>query len=393
MVRLAGEFMGLAQLGSKVMARTAHPKPREHRDQWRIRWFDERGERQSEDYADYKDAEFKLAQHRLEVEEIKRGLRGATPPNRSFNELCDRWLATRARKKRSGHHDESIIRAHLRPFFGGYRLRDIDADAADEFIESREHLNEKTINNHLTLLIAMLNEAKERGWLAAVPRIRKFKIALFSKDYSWLRTRDEIARFLLAAHDEGDLVFTLYATAVYTGMRAGELAGLKWDAIDFVQRLIIVHASFGGPTKGGDVRYVPILDPLLPVLREWRLRCPGVFVFPNQAGNMQCASARVFQETLHRVLDAAGFPKVQRDGRTRWYIRFHDCRHSFASHWVLGGGDIFRLQKVLGHKSIQMTQRYAHLAPDAFVGDYGRLGATPPLAGATVVPLVIQAHT
>ena len=59
-------------------------------------------------------------------------------------------------------------------------------------------------------------------------------------------------------------------------------------------------------------------------------------------------------------------------------ITFHDLRHTFASHWVMHGGDLYRLQKILGHKSVQMTQRYAHLAPEAFKQDWGRLGTDLP---------------
>jgi integrase len=56
------------------------------------------------------------------------------------------------------------------------------------------------------------------------------------------------------------------------------------------------------------------------------------------------------------------------------YVRFHDLRHTFASSWVARGGDLFKLQKVLGHKSVTMTQRYAHLQPSAFAADYGLFG-------------------
>ena len=167
-------------------------------------------------------------------------------------------------------------------------------------------------------------------------------------------------------------------------MRAGELAGLRWDDVNFETRLITVQRSFDGPTKAGDVRYVPLLDVLLPVLRQWRLRSPGQLVFPNERGGMHCESARVFQEIFHRVLDTAGFPKVEKNGKLRRYIVFHDLRHTFASHWVMGGGDVFKLQKILGHKDIKMTMRYAHLAPAAYAADFGRLGFEPPRAGDVV---------
>ena len=61
--------------------------------------------------------------------------------------------------------------------------------------------------------------------------------------------------------------------------------------------------------------------------------------------------------------------------RRKHYIVFHDLRHTFASHWMSKGGDLFRLQRILGHKSPTMTNRYAHLAPEAYVTDYARLGA------------------
>jgi integrase len=135
------------------------------------------------------------------------------------------------------------------------------------------------------------------------------------------------------------------------------------------------------------VRHVPILDPLLPVLREWRLRNPSDLVFPNRDGNQLLPSARIFQERLHVVLDAAGFARPK-TGRYLHEINFHSLRHTFASHWVMNGGDIFRLQRILGHQNIMMTMRYAHLAPNAYDGDFGRLGgALVPAGGASVLPL------
>ena len=172
----------------------------------------------------------------------------------------------------------------------------------------------------------------------------------------------------------------LYATAIYSGARAGELAGLEWADIDFAQRLIHIRRSFDGPTKSKRTRKVPILDPLLPLLREWRLQHPGKLVFTNRDNAMLQPSGRVFQEVLHRVLKRAGFPMVESNGKQCHYVKFHDLRHTFASLWMLGSGDIFKLQKILGHKSQAMTQRYAHLDPNAYRGDYGRLGKVPMLA-------------
>jgi integrase len=243
-----------------------------------------------------RDAETYERKMKGEQEEIRRGLRGLPPPPKPFEDLCGYWIDNRASQKRSRHHDESIIRAHRRPAFGAFRLHEIGVVQIDKFIVDRAHLSKKTVNNHLTLLGAMLNAARDIGWLAVAPRIRKPKVRIFGNDFSYLRTDEEVRTFLVAAHDEDPRVFTFYATAIYTGMRAGELAGLHWGDVSFERRLITVQRSFAGPTKAEDVRHVPILDPLLPLLRERRLATSNRLVFPNEAGEMFDQSARIFQE-------------------------------------------------------------------------------------------------
>jgi integrase len=264
-------------------------KPIKFRGKWRIRWMDEAGVRRSAVLDDYRDALFVLRRKQAEVGEIRRGLRRAEVPGsatRTFNELCDYWLVHRASRKRSRRGDESMIRRHLRPAFGALKLSEVTLERVDE-LEARFDdlsLSRKHVRNILTLLISMLNLAIELGWLLRRPAIRKPKVRLLEKDFRYLRTHEEIRRFLDAARDEGELVFALYAAAIYSGMREGELAGLQWDDVDFEKLLICVQRSYSGPTKSGELRWIPILDPLLPVLRAWRLRNPLHIVFPNRAG-------------------------------------------------------------------------------------------------------------
>jgi integrase len=366
-------------------------KPYKHNGTWCIRYTDEHGKRKKKSFESHADANLELAKELARVEEVGRGLRAATPQPRTFDEICDIWISSRAIHKRSERHDQSIIRRHLRPVFTGQCLMDVGVASVDAFVAKQvlAGLDKQTIRNHLTLLIAMLHYAVDLGWLLKVPRIKKPKVALFSTDYRYLRTHDEIQRFLGAAKEESALAYALYATAVFTGMRAGELAGLMWDCVDFSKRLITVQRSFDGPTKAGDVRYVPILDALLPVLRAWRLQSPGNIVFPNERGGMQLRSARIFQEIFVRVQAAAGLPvRKSKAGGERGYVKFHDLRHTFASVWMMNGGDLFRLQRILGHKSTTMTQRYAHLSPDVYTADHGRFSddLLPAVATVTALP-------
>lgn len=360
-------------------------KPVYHYGKWRVRPVDENGKRVSLTFDTFEDANFAAKKFDLETAEIQRGLRAPRLPEKSFEELCDYWLTHRAVHKRSIDDDRSIINCHLLPAFENRKLGEINVSDVDQYTASKQHLHKKTIYNHLTLLISLFNYAVDLGWLIRTPRIRKPKVRMFDQDFHYFRSEDEIKRFLNTVRENREDAFVLYATAIYTGMREGELAGLHWNDVDFDKRLITVQRSFDGPTKAGDVRYVPILAPLLPILRQWRLQCRTPLVFPNNVGTMHQPSARIFQEVFHKMLRLAGFEDVIKGRKKRPYLRFHDLRHTFASLWVKNGGEMYRLQKILGHKSMQMTNRYAHLAPDLYQEDFNRLGAADALNAAKVV--------
>lgn len=338
-------------------------KPTQHRGKWRIRWYDEGGVRRSRSFVNYREAERALHQRRVDVEQKRLGVGRKTIESRRFSELAAYQLAHHTVRKRSPKDDESMLGAHLTPFFGKYWLQNIGVEAIDSYTDSkRRSLSPKTINNHLTLLGTMLRLAVDMHWLETVPRIHKLNIR--RKEFDYLVTLDEMERLLDAAREEAPVTLPLYATALYTGCRAGELFGLHWSDVHLEGRTITIRRSFNKPPKNNRIRSVPILDPLLPILRGWRHQNPLPLVFPNQVGKMHTPSPRVCQEIFQNCLERAGLPR----------IRFHDLRHTFAAQWVLNKGDIYRLQKILGHSSVVMTERYAHLAPHAFAEDYGRFG-------------------
>lgn len=346
-----------------------------HGNGYRIRWTDESGTRRSATYSSKKEAELELLKLKLEVHNIKRGGQHRFLEKQTFDDLAAYWLKEVAPNKRSFKDQVSIINLHLKPHFSGLRLSEINQSHVQKFTNHKSALSQKTIINHLTVLISMLNLAVDMRWLREAPRLKKPKL-IRDSTYAYLKTDEEVNRFLEASKYFGLNVFSLNATALFTGLRAGELAGLRWVDINFETRRICVQRSFDKPTKSGEIRYVPILDSLMKVLVEWRSH--GVvceYVFPSQAGTMLLESGRIFQETFKRVLDRGEFPKRMIGGKEKYYITFHDLRHTFASHWMMKGGDIYRLQSILGHQSIEMTQRYAHLSPHIYKEDYGRLNS------------------
>lgn len=170
--------------------------------------------------------------------------------------------------------------------------------------------------------------------------------------------------------------------AVGTGMRLDELIHLQWADLDLDRRLIAVHRGRHGTTKSGKARYIPILDTLLPFLRELSLKRGGAkLVFPGEDGKPRSKPGVRFP--FKQAAKRAGLPEA---------LRFHDLRHTFASHWVLDGGDIFRLSKILGHSNVMITQKvYAHLAPEAWEQDYHRVSFVVPDAG-TVYAFTKRKH-
>jgi integrase len=305
----------------------------------------------------------------------------APPKPRTFGELCDEWIRLRTSQKRKPKDDVSITKTHLRPALGRTLLSDLTTAHTDALAVTLAHLRPNTRRNILKLARAMLRYAVEIGWIPRAPAVKVPTVHVDDQAYSYLRNDNEVDRLLRAAREEGQavsqargfrnlpfdtLLYALYATATYTGLRAGELAGLNWEAVDLNARRITVRRSYEGPTKSGRIRYVPILDVLLPILTDWRRVNPGEIVFPNERLGRLGTSARVFGVMFSRTLARAQFPRCPERGGRGNYIRFHDLRHTFASHFVMRGGSLFDLSKLLGHRDAQTTQRYAHLAPDHF---------------------------
>lgn len=167
----------------------------------------------------------------------------------------------------------------------------------------------------------------------------------------------------------------IYTVAIYTGLRAGELWALRWEDVVLGGPTpeITVRASHDGPTKSGKVRRVPLLDPALAALA----RLPGPRegrVFPGLGGG-----ARL------RGDDARWAPAMRAGGAINGYraragitrrVRFHDLRHTCASHLVMGTWapalSLLEVAQWLGHSSVSVTQRYAHLCPDRLAARVGR---------------------
>ncbi len=141
-------------------------------------------------------------------------------------------------------------------------------------------------------------------------------------------------------------MYLLVLMALTTGMRKGELLGLRWLDLD-----LKVRAAYLGQTKNGKPRYAPLTQPVVEELMKFRAM-PAARVFP--CGNPESDAPLDPSKAWRNACQLSGIGRC----------RFHDLRHTAASNLVRAGRSLFEVGVLLGHSSPTMTQRYAHLATE-----------------------------
>jgi integrase len=233
----------------------------------------------------------------------------------------------------------------------------------DELLE--DGLSNSTVKIALANLSRMFNWAREEGIIDCanpVALVEKPSVAGQADDFDFL-SADEVHALLAWASVNQPTEYPLYATAVYGGMRMGELFGLRWTDVSLERELISVRRSYLSTPKSGKPRHVPINPRLLPILADWKARAvPSAdgLVFPTSAGKMRS------KDSEYGYAAALAGAKCHD-------LNFHALRHTFASHFVMSGGNILTLQKLLGHSSVAVTMKYAHLAPDFMKEEVARM--------------------
>lgn len=276
---------------------------------------------------------------------------------KTFGKFAKEWLETYVQihnKHSERYSKKKILAGHLVPFFGSTSLEDIST-AHIEAYKKRElesGVSKKTVNNRLTVLRKCLNSAQELGELEVVPKIRQFKLGATS--FTYLEERD-VQCLLVAAATEQER--TLILVAVRTGLRISELRALRWQDVDFTRSMIsvtraLVYNHLDTP-KNGRVRHVPITKEVAQVLR--RLPHDGELVFHR---NRQPLAYWTITHRLHQACARAGIKR----------IGWHVFRHTFASHLASRGAPLAAIKDLLGHSTVNMTMRYAHLSPNVLRG-------------------------
>ncbi len=254
------------------------------------------------------------------------------------------------------------IEKHLMPAFGQTPLSSIRAKHIAEFQATLWRggtgLSAQSIGNILSALGQVLKFAVVKDVIDINPStsVRRIKRPKRAPTFWSIAERD---RFLIVCRRHDFALFQMVALAVTTGLRPGELQGLQRSRLDFEESLVIVDQNWcprtkrlNPWTKGKLDRVVSVPPRVMEILHDKRNLPSATFVF-----------AKIQFNTLgHRLLK----PMARRAGVPP--IRFHDLRHTFASHCVLKGKHPIEIRDLLGHSQLASTDMYMHLRKDYLKG-------------------------
>lgn len=327
------------------------------RDKWRVRWRENETLR-TKTFDSKNEAALFEAQ-------LKTGISTVATLEQSslkFSDYTKRWVTDYGKIEKSEstwENDQTAIDRHLNPVLGQIRLIDLKKvhGVTLKTEIAKKGVKPKTVNNILQLAKKILATAVDYDLIPANPfqGVKPLKVPK-PKFRFW--TEADRDRFLKRAYELNPEFADLVLVAIHTGMRKGELQALTKGDLDFDNGLIQVGATYNlrlkkklDRSKNGEVGFVPMNQEVLRVLSTRKLMKPNQPVF--RPGLFQNA-----RRDLQALCDKASVP----------LITVHDLRHSFASQLAMAGVDLMRIQKLMRHKSIAMTQRYAHLHPDSLQG-------------------------
>ena len=306
----------------------------------------------------------KLAEVALKDIELKlfKGEIKAPKPKKKILEFIDEFLKSyKATMKPTTYNRYRAVMDHFTAFLeDNEALKTLDQVSPAHIEQFKlyrlESVTHKTANFELSVVRTLFNHAKKFGYIGKNPVTNIQKIRTSRKQPRFF-SEEEIAAIMEVCDD---YFKALFSTLLCTGIRRGELKFLEWSDIDFEKGIIKIQVKDYWEPKGRRSREIPIHDKLRSILEKHKQKYGNNrWVFTKDNGEQLDHLWRRFQSILKKadVKDAT----------------VHTWRHTFASHLVMAGVDVPTVQKLMGHRDIQTTMIYAHLAPDHLKTSLNRL--------------------
>ena len=259
--------------------------------------------------------------------------------------------------KRSTKDTWSAYNTHLREHIGRYKLDELTNPVFDVWV--REQIvtgyQRSTINKHIFLVNRMLNLARHWGYIAHSKSLTNIQRLVLGDYKQRFLSEAEIAALLTQAQrTTHPHIYNVIRLLLLTGARKGEARLARWCDIDRTKRIWTVPRS-----KNGRSRRIILSTAAISVLDDCIANCDRLglgtdgkaYLFTNPR---TLTAYEGYYAVWHLIRAAAELPDV----------RIHDLRHTYASVLINNGVSLYEVQTLLGHSTVQMTQRYAHLQPN-----------------------------
>ncbi len=274
-------------------------------------------------------------------------------------ELIERYIKDVLPTKPKSEAKQTAMLNWWKSEIGSYSLADVTpaliAERRDKLAAGMTNRgtqrNPATVVRYLAALsVCFTHAVKEWGWIDDTP-MRKVTKPKESRGRVRFLSDDERAHLLNACKESSNAyLYPAVVLALSTGMRSGEIMGLTWEVVDLNRGRAILHE-----TKNGERRAVAITGHALDLLKELGKvrRIDSKLIFPSKENTPQKPQKPI--DLRAPWLAALKKAEIQD-------FKFHDLRHSAASYLAMNGASLAEIAEVLGHKTLQMVKRYAHLS-------------------------------
>ncbi|UHD17378.1 tyrosine-type recombinase/integrase [Thiocapsa bogorovii] len=296
-----------------------------------------------------------------------RHFKTAEAKKHTLADLIDRYTRDvlprppRKSKRPRGERSKQIIKAQLewwKAELGAYTLADV---TPAKIVEARDKLARSTKRDGTTFspstvvrYMAPLSHAfgiavREWGWLDDSPMRKVDRPSEPDGRVRFLSGEERTALLNACTESKNPWLYIVVLLALSTGMRKGELTNLRWPDLDLPNRRITLRE-----TKNGEIRVVPLAGPALEALKAHAKvrRLDTDLVFPAPAKPPKAVKPMDFRAAWEAALKRAEITD----------FHFHDLRHTTASYLAMNGASLAEIAEVLGHKTLAMVKRYAHLS-------------------------------
>lgn len=328
---------------------------------WKIRWREDGRNKSTSVHGPHELAK-KVERKKMSVRDENRHLDVKREVNFRMSALIDRYWKEYGVKKKSRDREKSVLEG-IRKALGSRFVREIDGSAVNSWylgLTVEKGLSEGTALRHFNVMHHMMEKA-------SVIWSKETGIDRNSADQVEVKRPDDQRERYLSVEEIGSLKTSvdskmhragtreinrtffrlrmLVLIALTTGMRIAEIFALRWSDVLYREELICVRSKL----KGGKIRYAPMPPELAAEFRKFPIVIDEERIFPPKRG--ATGERQRVEGSFETILTMAGIEN----------FRFHDLRHTFASWYMMNGGDLYELAKILGHSNIKMTERYAKL--------------------------------